>query len=167
ILVFVSTRVQAVCPNWCSQHGICTGPHEDAFCICEMGFAGDGCGLRLCPKGDDPLTTGQGVRTVRLTTGAAAGRLAGTVALTFNGETARFPADAALLPADALASIVASLPNVARASAQRGATDAASGGAAYTIALEAFPVVPWENNLYSHDGNPPLSAFSCDVSDAA
>lgn len=32
------------CPNWCSQHGICTGPGEDAFCICEMGYQGDDCG---------------------------------------------------------------------------------------------------------------------------
>ncbi|CAN0301084.1 unnamed protein product, partial [Ectocarpus fasciculatus] len=34
----------AKCPNWCSQHGICTGPGDDAFCICEMGFQGDDCG---------------------------------------------------------------------------------------------------------------------------
>lgn len=33
----------AKCPNWCSQHGICTGPGDDAFCICEMGFQGDDC----------------------------------------------------------------------------------------------------------------------------
>lgn len=34
------------CPNWCSQHGICTGPGDDAYCICEMGFQGDDCGIR-------------------------------------------------------------------------------------------------------------------------
>lgn len=35
----------AKCPNWCSQHGVCTGPGDDAFCICEMGFQGDDCGI--------------------------------------------------------------------------------------------------------------------------
>lgn len=36
----------AKCPNWCSQSGICTGPGDDSFCICEMGFQGDDCGTR-------------------------------------------------------------------------------------------------------------------------
>ena len=31
------------CVNWCSQHGLCSGPEEDAFCICEMGWTDDGC----------------------------------------------------------------------------------------------------------------------------
>ena len=34
------------CPNWCSQSGICTGPGDDAFCICEMGYQGDDCATR-------------------------------------------------------------------------------------------------------------------------
>lgn len=36
----------AKCPNWCSQRGICTGPGDDAFCVCEMGYLGDDCGTR-------------------------------------------------------------------------------------------------------------------------
>lgn len=36
----------AKCPNWCSQRGICTGPDDDAFCVCEMGYQGDDCGTR-------------------------------------------------------------------------------------------------------------------------
>jgi hypothetical protein len=27
----------------------------------------------------------------------------------------------------------------------------------------SFPVIPYENNLYTNDGNPPLSTFSCDT----
>lgn len=34
------------------------------------------------------------------------------------------------------------------------------------ITLEEFPAVPYENNIFSHNGNPPLSHFSCDVSNA-
>lgn len=44
VLQLVAVAV-AKCPNWCSQHGVCTGPGDDAFCICEMGFQGDDCGI--------------------------------------------------------------------------------------------------------------------------
>ena len=42
----VPRKALAKCPNWCSQKGICTGPGDDAFCICEMGHQGDDCGTR-------------------------------------------------------------------------------------------------------------------------
>lgn len=28
-------------------------------CVCDVGFKGGDCSLRECPRGDDPLTTGQ------------------------------------------------------------------------------------------------------------
>ena len=32
-----------------------------------------------------------------------------------------------------------------------------------TIKIIAFPEVPYENNVYSHTGNPPLSYFKCET----
>ena len=32
-----------------------------------------------------------------------------------------------------------------------------------SITLIAFPEIPYENNIYSHTGNPPLSYFKCDT----
>lgn len=40
----------AKCPNWCSRSGVCTGPGDDAFCICEMGYQGDDCATRECDE---------------------------------------------------------------------------------------------------------------------
>lgn len=46
VLILLPEKVFAKCPNWCSQHGVCTGPGDDAFCICEMGYQGDDCATR-------------------------------------------------------------------------------------------------------------------------
>ena len=38
------TAVHAMCPNWCSQRGICTSPAQGGYCDCDMGYFGDDCG---------------------------------------------------------------------------------------------------------------------------
>lgn len=153
----------AKCPNWCSQHGICTGPDEDAFCICEMGYGGDDCGIRLCPKGDDPLSKDQGYRTIRLITGAVKGTLSGALEFTFNGESVALPANAAALDAASCGPLISSLANIGEAKCERGPLNEYFG-AAYDISITAWPTIPWENNIYTHNGNPPLSSFGCDTS---
>ncbi|KAJ0412561.1 hypothetical protein ATCC90586_006928 [Pythium insidiosum] len=86
------------CPNDCSGHGLCyslarlaleygpdtlpgvggdgVGPvysnwEKDSMssCFCDMGYGGADCSIQLCPKNDDPLTTGQGFRTIKITIG--------------------------------------------------------------------------------------------------
>jgi len=71
------------CPNSCSGHGTCEFIEEFAVdthpriggasantyaawdqekivgCKCDPGWEGHDCSARMCPKGDDPLTTGQ------------------------------------------------------------------------------------------------------------
>ena len=44
--IFLLDPAHGKCPNWCSQSGICTGPGDDAFCICEMGYQGEDCSIR-------------------------------------------------------------------------------------------------------------------------
>ena len=40
-------------------------------------------------------------------------------------------------------------------------------GANYTVTFNQFPTIPHENNIFAHTGNPPLSAFQCDISEVA
>lgn len=66
---------RTTCPNECSGHGVCRSQSEylalvdsefeyglwdaDKYqrCICDAGYSGMDCSERLCPLGDDPLTT--------------------------------------------------------------------------------------------------------------
>ena len=43
--------------------------------------------------------------------------------------------------------------------------DEDSGTGSFLITIEDYPVQPHENNLFRHDGNPPLSAFRCDMTE--
>jgi hypothetical protein len=64
---------RTVCPNDCSGHGVCRTLDETlpagiewyrlwettkmTRCVCDGGYSGIDCSQRLCPRGDDPLTT--------------------------------------------------------------------------------------------------------------
>jgi hypothetical protein len=105
------------CPADCSKRGQCLSMREAALlqfgpvlnrsvayslwdadmvhgCVCDPGFYGHDCSQRYCPKGDDPLTTGQAneVHTLSCTCTATC---AGTFTLSFRGRTtAPIPHDA-------------------------------------------------------------------------
>ena len=34
----------------------------------------------------------------------------------------------------------------------------------YVVTFVSWPTYPAQNNVFEHDGNPPLSSFTCDVS---
>jgi hypothetical protein len=42
-------------------------------------------------------------------------------------------------------------------------TSSTSNDVTYQVQLRKFPVIPYETNIFSNDGNPPLSAFSCNT----
>ena len=37
-------------------------------------------------------------------------------------------------------------------------------GTIYTVELNEFPALPYQNNIFQHFGNPGLDSFSCDIS---
>lgn len=136
-------------------------------CICSWGRLGADCSIKMCPKGDDPMTVSAGYHTVQMTLTTAdnsATGLAGTVVLKFDGHEATMAADA-----DAAACEAAweSLGNVEDVSCTRSVDGSSGYTAQYTVELRSFPLFPSQNNVYSHTGNPAASSFSCDPEDAA
>nr|AIG55553.1 secreted protein [Thraustotheca clavata] len=127
-----------VCLNNCSGHGTCQtmammglmygpdvgtgkGPAYTNWeqssmmsCFCDYGYQGPDCSLRMCPKNDDPLTTGQGYRTVSLTL-AASTALAGSVTFTFSGQSVTMPANSDANSNAICTAAISSLPNIGAA----------------------------------------------------
>ncbi len=163
VVLSFTIKTWSLCPNWCSQHGICSGTTEDATCTCEYGYVGDGCEVRLCPWGYDSLSEGQNSRVIRVTTTAVAGELEGLWALSFQGETVEIDANANKVDGKMCSAAVSELPNIESATCIRGDIDSHLG-TTYTITIQEWPLHPKINNIYTHDGNPPVEAFSCSMS---
>jgi hypothetical protein len=116
----------------------------------------------MCPKGDDPLTETTQYRKIRVVTSATGGYLQGSFRLRFDDQYFDFPADGSL-DAETCNLLVESMENVDFARCTVSAPDG-HNGQIITIEFRKFPVHPVENNIYYHDGDPPLSHFSCDTS---
>ena len=133
-------------------------------CVCDMGNTGNDCFMRMCPKGDDPLTPFVDYRTILISTSTSSGSLTGVLKFFFNGEYFRFPA---AWTASQCEAAFEELPNIetvtctvsANANGQTNNND-------ITVMIREFPMYPHENNIYSHDGDPKLNAFGCDTTEA-
>mmetsp|Transcript_18280 Transcript_18280/g.33979 ORF Transcript_18280/g.33979 Transcript_18280/m.33979 type:complete len:1162 (+) Transcript_18280:164-3649(+) len=159
-LLALITSVHAGCaPHWCSQHGLCSGPGDDAYCFCEYGFSGSDCTRKLCPKGVDPLSP-PAFKTITMKTGAAKGELEGELVVSFLSEEIKL--SAAAVEANELQTLLGSMRNIDSVDVSRGEVDQ-NLGTTYTITFVKWPTNPYENNLFENDGSPPLSAFSCNT----
>merc|ERR1711871_1223079 len=88
---------RSVCPNKCSGHGTCEYMEEivtgyDAWdakkvmqCRCDPHWSGADCSSLMCPKSDDPLTTGQvsEVQTVSLSCATTTEEIQGDYSLVY------------------------------------------------------------------------------------
>jgi hypothetical protein len=120
----------------------------------------------MCPKGDDPITSFTDFRTITIVTSALFGVLGGNFKFTFAGQSFSFPAKASFWLSDACEASFESLPNVESVKCVKDAIDDGFGGSTYTVQFLSFSTQPYENNIFSFDGNPLLSNFSCDTSEA-
>ncbi|GMH53759.1 hypothetical protein TrLO_g5373 [Triparma laevis f. longispina] len=156
----IQSTVNAGCaPHWCSQHGLCSGPGDDAYCFCEYGFSGSDCTRKLCPKGVDPLSP-PAFKTITMKTGAAKGELEGDLLISFLSEEIKL--SAAAVEPNELQTKLSSMKNIDTVDVSRGEVDK-NLGTTYTITFVKWPAIPYENNLFSNNGSPPLSAFSCNT----
>jgi hypothetical protein len=119
----------------------------------------------MCPKGDDPWTTSTDYHTITVATSASSSGdpLAGEFKFIFQGEYFYFPADPSEFDDETCTAAVTALANVAQASCTRGTIDAVTLGCQYTIQLQQFPIFPYQNNIYSHEGNPSIDSYQCDT----
>ena len=113
----------------------------------------------MCPKGDDPLTLNQDYYsfTVQVMSGNV---LSGTLGINFQDEISNFRLDdpssgqceIALEASGKFRSVACVLLEISDNLYQ------------YNVTVLEWPISPKENNLYSHEGNPPASDFHCDTS---
>lgn len=129
-------------------------------CFCDWGWRGPDCSLKLCPRGADPLVTVSQYFVAVLTTGAGGGTLAGQFRVGVLGHYVYINANADTTTNTVLDTALESLGAIKSVTVTRGTVDV-NKGAAYTVTFTAWPQRPEENNIFSHDGTPPLSAFSC------
>lgn len=91
------------------------------------------------------------------------GTLAGQFKFVFLGQSFYFNANANLFNETECETAFRTLSNVEDVTCSRTSPTLVSG-ATYTINFLSFPTKPYENNIFNHDGNPPLSSFQCDTS---
>jgi len=131
------------------------------LCECSGGFFGADCSLKMCPKGDDPLTVDQSYRAIQLRVqNYGATTLLGKLGLVFMGTTTEVSLDSTsssicteeLAFRGSFGHLTCIYEKINDFTAQ------------FTLAFYSWPVTPTENNLFSHDGNPSKHDFYCDVS---
>ncbi|CAM9202400.1 unnamed protein product, partial [Ectocarpus fasciculatus] len=143
--------------NWDAQ--------STTACFCDQGHFGADCSSRMCPKADDPVTVNQDDRSIFIRVGTDhSDSMNGSLAFTFNGHSTRLSTSIfTSTVADSLCEAAFErLENVEDVVCETSAI--ANGGLQMNLTFSSFPIVPAENNVFYHTGNPDLSAFTCDVS---
>lgn len=119
----------------------------------------------ICPKHYDPATLDSmpNRRSVRLTTALLKGTMLGKYEFGFGLSSVFFNADANTFSSDECRSTLLGLKGVKDVLCERQAVDPISGVGMYMITFNEYSIVPYENNLWKHNGNPPLSSFFCNT----
>jgi hypothetical protein len=114
----------------------------------------------MCPKGDDPITSFTDYRSIIIRVNQYYIRpSSGSYKFSFNGQSISLPISQ--WSDQQCQEAFQKLPNVltVKCGVNR---NGRYGGYSMLIQFIAFPVIPFENNIYTHNGNPPISSFFCD-----
>lgn len=90
--------------------------------------------------------------------------MGGKLKLTFASESIFLNADALSLSSEACTSAVKQFHGVGDVSCVRDYLDSSGLIGSYVITFNSWSLLPHENNLFNHSGNPPIDVFKCDVS---
>ena len=120
--------------------------------------------IGFCPKGFDPFQANANFRAFNFTVSANT-VLGGTLTMRVGPEKFQFSANATHFDAADCTAAFEALHGIKEASCTR-STPTKLGGAIYTVTIRDWPDIPYQNNVFMHDGNPDISYFDCDVSKA-
>ena len=142
--------------------------HKLRDCLCDWGYTGSFCQYQMCPKGDDPRTTGQAdlIFTIQ-TSGTSGTALAGYFTFHFYGHSTQIVANAhsPTLSNANCAAFIQALPNVASATCAVSSISSDHKGATLTITITQYATIPYENNFFWHDGVPSTDFMGCSMDD--
>ena len=122
--------------------------------------------LEICPKSFDPIGL-EGLtnrRSILISTSVTSGFFEGYLEFTFGLSTISFDADARTMTNASCTAAFAGMSSVSSVTCGIRRVDQSTGAGAYEVTFHSFPLNPFENNLFSHNGNPALNAFFCNTS---
>jgi hypothetical protein len=131
------------------------------MCTCQTGYFGPDCSYKMCPKGDDPLTPSNGFKSIRIditTTQTASGYFR----FAFYGQSFLIPAQVTVYENEDCQRGFESMQNIEHVSCN--VTRRSALSATYFVQFLSFPLMPYEDNLYFHTGNPSMELMACDKS---
>lgn len=116
----------------------------------------------MCPKGDDPLTPFTDYRSITITVAQySRAPTSGSYKFSFFGQPLSLPTYQWSEKECEVA--FQQLPNVGVVKCVV-TKNGRYGGYSILLQFLSYPVVPYENNVYENDGNPPITGFYCDSS---
>ena len=159
---------------------------KTTMCVCDMGrtgmihisrvysfyitiyllVIGASCEMKMCPKGNDPLTETTGYKAIRIDTISAASPstlTGGTFRVVFNDQSFTFDADINNWDAATCEAKFESLNNIGTVKCIEGIMSGYSKN--MTVKFLTWPTIPYENNIFTNDGSASAGDFRCDTSE--
>ncbi len=103
-------------------------------------------------------------RAIRIVTGVVSGELNGRFGFSFSGSAIQFDANANRMTGEICTQTLKQMKSFGEATCEREVAES-DGSGSYVITIDSFPVLPHENNIFTHNGNPSISAFRCNMTD--
>lgn len=114
----------------------------------------------MCPKGDDPFTPFTDYPTIYIKVDQFL-TASGSYRFRFDGQSIALPTSQ--IADQDCETLFLQLPNLADVECSV-AKNGRYGGYIISLQIIAFPTLPYQNNIYNHEGNISPSSFSCDNS---